>query len=99
MNANHTPGPWHVGINPGPFIYGPNGEQVADLRAELLPGGERDANRRLIASAPHLLDTLKAIEHQANLTARTFPNAPGHGDWLRVQRFVASAIAKAEGQT
>ena len=24
----HTPGPWHVGLKPGPMVYGPQGEQT-----------------------------------------------------------------------
>lgn len=27
----HTPGPWHVGMRPGPIVYGQNGAQVADM--------------------------------------------------------------------
>lgn len=31
----HTPLPWHVGMKPGPMIYGPQGEQIADLTGAL----------------------------------------------------------------
>lgn len=51
----HTPGYWHVGMNPGPIVYGPKGEQIADLTADLLPREETKANARLIAAAPDLL--------------------------------------------
>jgi hypothetical protein len=62
-NAQHTPGPWHVGVNPGPMIYGPNGEQVADLSGDLLPKDERAGNIRLIAAAPELLAVAKKLHH------------------------------------
>jgi len=55
----HTPGPWHIGMKPGPMVYGPQGEQVADLRADLLPKDERLANSRLIVAAPDLLQACK----------------------------------------
>jgi len=43
MNPTHptapasmaTPSPWHVGMKPGPIIYGPQGEQIADLTGAL----------------------------------------------------------------
>lgn len=55
MTSKHTPGPWHVGMKPGPMIYGKRGEQIADLTAELLMQDENAANAALIASAPDLL--------------------------------------------
>ena len=61
MTTKHTPGPWHIGMRPGPIVYGPQGEQVADLRADLLPPGENRANARLIAAAPKVLAAAKAI--------------------------------------
>ena len=60
---NHTPGPWHVGMRPGPIIYGPIGEQVADLRGLTLEKDESIANTHLIASAPDLLAALERLAH------------------------------------
>ena len=59
----HTPGPWHLGMRPGPMIYGPLGEQVADLRGLTLEKHETMANARLIASAPDLLLALERLVH------------------------------------
>ena len=59
----HTPGPWHVGMRPGPIIYGPIGEQVADLRGPTLEKDESIANTHLIASAPDLLSALERLAH------------------------------------
>ena len=41
--ATHTPTPWHVGMKPGPFIYGPQGEQVADMTGACTFNGKQDA--------------------------------------------------------
>lgn len=53
-----TPGPWHVGINPGPIVYGPNGEQVADCLFD--NGDDNKANARLISVSPELFDFVEA---------------------------------------
>lgn len=57
----HTPGPWHVGMAPGPIIYGADSSQVADLRGDLLPRPETIANMRLICAAPALLAALESL--------------------------------------
>lgn len=59
--VEHTPGPWHIGMKPGPMIYGTKGEQIADMKADLLMDGEREANALLIAAAPELLEALKYL--------------------------------------
>jgi hypothetical protein len=50
-------------MRPGPIIYGPIGEQVADLRGPTLEKDESIANARLIASAPDLLAALQCLAH------------------------------------
>ena len=57
----HTPGPWHIGMKPGPMIYGPNGEGVADMCILMVPNDEHKANIRLIAAAPELLELAQAF--------------------------------------
>ncbi len=51
---SHTPGPFHVGMKPGPMIYGPKGEQVADLSARMIPDDETADNARLFVAAPDM---------------------------------------------
>jgi len=63
MNSTHTPGPWNLGMRPGPIIYGTLGEQVAGLRGSSLGKNETIANARLIASAPDLLAALERLAH------------------------------------
>ena len=55
-----TNGPWHIGMRPGPIIYGPKGELVADQRNIMLHREEASANARLIAASP---DLLAALQH------------------------------------
>lgn len=59
--GNYTPGPWHIGMKPGPMVYGPKGEQVADLTARMVPDDETSGNARLIAAAPELAAALLAL--------------------------------------
>lgn len=68
MNPKHTPGPWlHTpGANDAGFIRAAVGGGIASVhfREDL---GEMDANRRLIAAAPELLEalasTMTALRH------------------------------------
>ena len=92
MNTEHSPAPWHVGMNPGPIVYGTKGEQIADCRSVFLDRDESRSNVRLIVAAPDLLATchriLRAIEW--SLTEdRMEPEEMA--DTLR------AAIAKVEG--
>jgi hypothetical protein len=48
-------------MQPGPIVYGPNGEQVADMRKGMLHRDEDVANIRLIAAAPDLLAALETL--------------------------------------
>jgi hypothetical protein len=61
----HTPGPWwydfarETGDGPGFTIFGPNTAAVADVSADReggVTGATVEANARLIAAAPDLLD-------------------------------------------
>jgi hypothetical protein len=63
----HTPGPWHIGVAPGPIIYGPKGEQVADMFVPMLQDAEHRANARLIASAPALLAMLEMVTNDFSI--------------------------------
>lgn len=69
--SKHTPGPWRVHpyeINVGPYNkgrdVGPAGRSVAQVIGEFenpTPGGEAEANARLIAAAPDLLEALRDL--------------------------------------
>ena len=63
--VKHTPGPWHVGLKPGPMVYGPQGEQIVGLNV-MLDSDEVLANAKFIATAPAMHEAIrKVIEHRA----------------------------------
>ena len=61
----HTPGPWHVDKNATipRYIYNADGVGIGEIwRGVNGRGGEEDdANARLIAAAPKLLEALEAL--------------------------------------
>ena len=67
----HTPGPWHIGMRPGPMVYGQLGEQVADCRGL----DESQYNARLIAACPDMLEALKDLLLEAVMTEHAFSPA------------------------
>ena len=95
MKAKHTPGPWHIGMKPGPMIYGPKGEQVADMRHKpftlVSEIDESVANVRLISAAPDLLAALEAIIKMIGPYA-------GQGRMDAEISAARAAIAKAKGE-
>ena len=56
----HTPGPWHVGLKPGPMVYGPQGEQIVGLNV-MLDSDEVLANAKFIAAAPATYKALRML--------------------------------------
>lgn len=93
----HTPGPWRVGMRPGPMVYGPKGEQVTSINV-MIDEPENVANCRLIAAAP---DMLVALE-QARDTLRELGRVALVGDELELacgaEDVINTAIAKAKGE-
>lgn len=91
--SGHTPGPWSLIVDDagdGSEIYGfdvsaPNGRGIAYYDANDDP--ETEANARLIAAAPELLEALKAVE-----LAR-MSDEPD--DWQRATDLTDAALAKA----
>jgi len=62
METKHTPGPWKIGLNPGPMVYTPDGtSQIADARGVAVTKDESKANARLIAAAPELLEACRNL--------------------------------------
>lgn len=91
--SNYTPGPWRVKPNSvgGPTV-GPEGSVVADIRTYGGPhvGGRQhpqtDANARLIAAAPDLLEACRA----AWWNSLDLPEP--------VREMLSAAIARATGE-
>lgn len=97
MNTEHTPGPWSYGqdgIDCWTLFFDDSGDGCGDGEVYISDAADdnSEANARLIAAAPDMLQALENIE--ANLTGRDcFPN--------RVEqslRAAKSAIAKARGE-
>lgn len=59
MESEHSHGPWHVGMRPGPIVYGPLGEQIADCRSISDDDETNRLNARLIAAAPAMYTLIK----------------------------------------
>ena len=95
--ARHTPGPWKV---VGTEIWGPhvrlvNGRGAYDEKDR----AKNNANARLIASCPDLLDACKFFINSLE-ASRKGDLTPqwDFSDWATVEFVVKKAIAKAEGQ-
>ena len=94
METKRTPGPWHTGGHGNTIIYAADGWAVADVKVyhnRHNGYGETQANARLIAAAPDLLDALEAVKawDVSNL-ALDIP--------LEIRKQMQAAIAKAEGR-
>ena len=117
--AKHTPGPWQVGsrhtsngvwTQGGDLIASTHSSQRAvDRDAQIL---EQDANARLIAAAPELLDALRKCVNLLEETERESGRLVEYGEedpfrmgeWFECDdnalfEAARAAIAKAEGQT
>lgn len=83
----HTPGPWAVD---GHFVVRGDGTALCDVWASRpIPNAEAEANARLIASAPDLLEALEAL-----VWDRDVRDVATHHDIGRAR----AAIAKAKGE-
>ena len=91
MNTKHTPGPWNVSPSAKAStltrVFDETGKLVASANGPgLFEGGEAEANARLIAAAPELLEALHVM-------MKTFEGLEAiHNDAYRQAK---AAIAKA----
>ena len=87
-HATHTPGPWHLssidGVEDSLMVGG--GDDGSDIVADI----RDEANARLIAAAPEMYETMKAILAVVNDPGPIFPGT-AIGDKLR------EVLAKVEG--
>jgi hypothetical protein len=107
MSAQHMPGPWEArrdddGEGGEWLVFGPNGLSLADCAP---PWGDQEvheANARLIAAAPDLLEVAKFAEDflAAEYAMVTEPDNPaGWSDRAAYENYksIHAAIAKATG--
>jgi hypothetical protein len=98
---SHTPGPWRWDheSNVGNLIVDPERNAVATFQARshlkwAEQQAEREANARLIAAAPELLEALKGLEQWYDAEVE-----PPHREFFNAAIAKArAAIAKAEGK-
>ncbi len=105
--AAHTPGPWIYAYSPytsqdGKEIpaFEVHGEEKVCDTNENRPGEEQEANARLIATAPELLEALTLAQTALN-TAQRFhvPGLPrALNDSYKIAAVIDKAIAKATGK-
>lgn len=92
MSAQHTPGPWSVVC----VVYGSNVHpDIAWIGyGSCRPKSEHQANARLIAAAPDMLEALmKADKFISNYSSES-----RKGSFERMKMEVKAAIAKAKGE-
>lgn len=89
--AEHTPGPWHVTAGPYPReIRADDGPFIASVYDLGVTYGERNANARLLAAAPELLDALKEAADWIATHGDTLPASA-----MKLSAVLTAAIAKA----
>ena len=101
-NANHTPGPWSssmwtddvAGAVGWSIVCGDAGHLVPTNTFETDDEEEAEANARLIAAAPELLDALKAMLDQFNYST---VSGLVHDESMAIMK-AREAIAKATGE-
>ncbi len=116
MTAQHTPGPWYwIGdsLTHRQFdIYTPYGiddrhEHVCTVnnlphdRLMSRPLDRANANARLIAAAPELLEALEMAQELIEASRQYFPKSIKHGDKFKLENTNATigrALAKARGK-
>ncbi len=107
--AGHTPGPWIVsplnGRDVGPVrAFHFEGTDVQQLQSVAIvrERAESDANARLIAAAPELLEAIRKLANEASgFWAMANPDTHGHTNLTVLRERIDNAyavIAKAEGR-
>lgn len=102
MNPSHTPGPWHLAEAETSIPVKAGAKTVASVRI----GDNDQADARLIAAAPEMLEQLKAALKIVDAHRRfvlTLPDAhyrfACHIPAATGADNIRNAIAKAEGRT
>ena len=102
MSTQHTPGPWHWDGNPCNYDKEQEAPWLIDANDSYPPilGGtitcQSDANARLIAAAPDLLEALQDL-FEADMEHVLMGD--GKDDQIEAIAKARAAIAKATGET
>ena len=95
--SKHTPGPWDVDFS-GPArlaITGPSEETIARCDMQCENGDVDEANARLIAAAPDLLEACKAVEVWVILATARDAHPEAVDNALADLKMLRAALAKA----
>lgn len=92
--TGHTPLPWHIGMRPGPMIYGPRGEQVADMQFSLMDKIEHHENIFYIIRAANNHHALFRALSDLLEEAQHYGIGGKHGD--RVMKQAQEALNNAQ---
>ena len=94
----HTPGPWY--LNPRGWVVQSTGDIVTRLECS----NNKEADARLIAASPELIEALEATEAKLTQAARAFYCAgsakalrEAFEGWRTTSESARAAIAKARG--
>lgn len=88
-SSPHTSGPWRVSKFNSMYVVAENGMQLA--RCSGSPGGEGEANARLIAAAPDMLEALRMIADIGEASQSI--NSLAH-----IAKIARATLAKVEGE-
>ncbi len=103
MSAQHTPGPWNVATYGDVLrLHVKRGSlslaEILEWSAGPESRAQVEANARLIAAAPDLLDALKELVDTVDLSKLKVRKTKDFGIMVR-HAAATKAIAKAEGRT
>jgi hypothetical protein len=94
----HTPAPWREGVEFWDIVAGDEEDEF--VIAGIIHVGEpetREANSRLIAAAPELLEALEAMEETVNQVVSGIRNG-STVEWVALLTKAQAAIRKATGE-
>jgi hypothetical protein len=93
--VSHTPGPWSADKwAPGYSVSAPDSHHTI---CNLTDCNNAEANARLIAAAPELLEALKGLRDRAAKDAETYAQNGNESIWAFISD-ATDAIAKAEAR-
>ena len=95
--SEHTPTPYHVGMRPGPIVYGPSGEMVADCCIITNTSDENKAIAAFIVKACNSHEELlEACKFLQPLAIKHAPQGISEEYWETAFDKLEKAIRKAE---
>ena len=107
--TKHTPGPWHIGVGNGEgSIFADNGRTRIEIGGTTLypicqvnrkwEDEEDEANARLIAAAPELLQAIKDLFRECAMVHKSWGDGANTKEADAAIKRAKDAIAKATGK-